>query len=727
MLPRALAWMFLLNLIWLTSCQTTLPVAPESRRSDTVLEIHGDHIPDPYDWLEDMDSPETQRWIDAQNRVTQRYLRTIPTREALNHRLTELWDYTKYGTPWKAGDRYFMSINNGLQNHPVLHTMRYLGEEPRVLLDPNRFSRDGTTAVSGTYTSPDGRWLAYAVSESGSDWKKMYVRNVDSSSDLDDVIDWVKFSGAAWDHESKGFYYARYPDQDLAQKFSGSNTLPKLFYHRLGQPQEEDRLIYHRPDHPTWGYSPNATRDGRYLIIHVWQGSSTWNGLFYIDLDDPSGRVVEMLNQFDSRYSYLHHEGPVFFFSTDANAPRGRVIAIHKDHPQRENWKEIIPEQAETLMDTSYLSGRFVCQYLQDAKSLVRVYDLKGTYLRDVPLPGIGSVKGFNGEPTDRETFYRFSSFTTPTETYRYDVVTGHSRPFFKPTVQFDPTLYETRQVFYPSRDGTRIPMFISHRKGLPLNGNNPTMLYGYGGFNISQTPRFSLTRLAWMEMGGVYAVANIRGGGEYGEAWHDAGRKLNKQNVFDDFIAAAEHLIASGYTSPQKLAIDGRSNGGLLVAACMLQRPELFAAALPGVGVLDMLKYHTFTIGWAWASDYGTIADPAEYRALRAYSPYHNITPGARYPSTLVTTADTDDRVIPAHSYKFTAALQAANASEHPILIRVDRKAGHGSGKPTGKMIAEIADRLAFAWKALGMIEEPDVAQVEAPEREPKGLRSQL
>jgi prolyl oligopeptidase len=706
-IPVVLAAQLVSSTVLLVSCSTPHHQPPETRRSETVLQIHGDLVPDPYDWLEEMESPETQRWIDRQNRVTQRYLRSIPIRKALNTRLTELWNYTKYGAPWKAGDRYFIRINDGLQHHAVLHTMRFLDEEPRVLLDPNRFSRDGTTAVSGTYTSPDGRWLAYAVSDSGSDWKRIYVRNVDSGTDLPDLIDWVKFSGATWDHASKGFYYARYPDQHLAQKHKGANTLPKLFYHKLGQAQEEDRLVYHRPDQPRWGFGAKATRDGKYLLIHVWQGSSTWNGLFYIDLEDPGGRVVELFNRFDSRYRYLHHEGPVFFLSTDADAPRGRVIAVHRDHPQAEHWKEIIPQQQETLMGTSYLSGRFVCRYLADAKSLVRIYDLKGTPIRDLALPGIGSVRGFNGEPTDRETFYSFSSFTTPAETYRYDVITGRSTPLHKPTVKFDPALYETRQVFYPSKDGTKIPMFISHRKGLVLDGNNPTLLYGYGGFNISQTPRFSLTRLAWMELGGVFAVANIRGGGEYGETWHRAGTKLNKQNVFDDFIAAAEHLIAQGYTTPRKLAIDGRSNGGLLVGACMTQRPELFAAALPGVGVLDMLKYHTFTIGWAWASDYGTIADPAEYKALRAYSPYHNLRPGVRYPSTLVTTADTDDRVIPAHSYKFTAALQAAHIGENPVLIRVDRKAGHGGGKPTGMIIEEIVDRLSFAWQALGMTKE--------------------
>ncbi|HIK28904.1 MAG: prolyl oligopeptidase family serine peptidase [Oscillatoriaceae bacterium SKW80] len=675
---------------------------PESHKVEQVDDYHGIKVPDPYRWLENLESEETKAWIEAQNQVTFSFLSEIPAREQIKQRLTKLWDYEKYSIPFKEGNRYFYYKNDGLQNQSVLYTLTSLDDEPRVLLDPNLLSEDGTVALTGIAISKDGKLLAYGISKSGSDWQEWKVRDIETGEDLSDHLQWIKFSGASWTHDSQGFFYSRYDEPNEATQFEDVNYYQKLFYHRLGTPQSEDILIYHRAEQKEWGFSGSVTEDGRYLIISVWRGTDTKNLVFYKDLTEPNGKVVELISFFEAKYSFIDNDGSVFWFQTDLDAPRGRVIAIDTKNPERERWQEIIPQAAETLEGVGLLNNQFVTAYLKDAHTQIKIFDLSGSFIKEIELPGIGSVDGFSGKRYDTETFYSFTSFTTPTTIYRYDMVTGESTIFRQPKVDFNPEDYETKQIFYNSKDGTRVPMFITHKKGIKLDGNNPTYLYGYGGFNVSLTPSFSVSVLVWMELGGVYAMPNLRGGGEYGEEWHQAGMKQNKQNVFDDFIAAAEWLIDNKYTSPEKLAIGGGSNGGLLVAACMIQRPDLFAAALPAVGVMDMLRFHKFTIGWAWCSEYGNPDDPEDFKTLYAYSPLHNLKPGTAYPATMITTAERDDRVIPAHSFKFAAALQAAHAGDNPVLIRIETKAGHGAGKPTAKIIEEAADKWAFLVRAL-------------------------
>ncbi len=675
---------------------------PPTHQVEQVDDYHGILVQDPYRWLEDLDSDETKAWVEAQNQITFGYLNEIPVRERIQQRLTQLWDYEKYGIPFKEGNRYFYFKNNGLQNQSVLYCLTSLDAEPRVLLDPNKLSEDGTIALSGIDISEDGKLLAYGLSTSGSDWQVWKVRDVETGEDLPDLLKWIKFSGASWTTDGQGFFYSRYDEPNQATQFQDTNYFQKLFYHRLRTPQSEDILIYHRPDEKEWGFSGSVTEDGRYLIISIWLGTDPKNLVFYKDLTEPNAQVVELISQFDASYSFIDNDGSVFWFRTDLDAPRGRVIAIDTTNPVQGHWQEIIPQKDETLEGVGLLNNQFVADYLKDAHSQIKIFELNGSFVREVALPGIGSAGGFGGKRYDKETFYSFTSFTTPTTIYRYDMVSGESRIFRQPQVDFNPEDYETKQVFYNSKDGTRVPMFITHKKAIQLDGNNPTYLYSYGGFAISLTPSFSVGVLVWMEMGGVYAMPNLRGGGEYGEEWHQAGTKLKKQNVFDDFICAGEWLIANKYTSSAKLAIGGGSNGGLLVGACMTQRPDLFGAALPAVGVMDMLRFHKFTIGWAWISEYGTPDNPEEFKALYAYSPLHNLKPGTSYPATLITTADTDDRVVPIHSFKFAAALQAAHAGEKPVVIRIETKAGHGAGKPTTKIIEEIADRWAFLVREL-------------------------
>lgn len=670
--------------------------------------LHGVPIEDPYRWLEDDNAPATQAWVQRQNAVTFAYLEGIPERGLLRERLTALWNYERYGVPFRQGGRYFFSKNDGLQNQSVLYVTESLEAEPRVLLDPNTLAADGTVALTSYAVSDDGNLLAYGVAVAGSDWQEWRVRDVRTGEDRSDRLQWVKFSGASWTPDSRGFYYSRYDEPTEAQRLTKVNYFQKLYYHRLGEPQTEDTLVYHRPDQKEWGFRGQVTDDGRYLVITVTQGTDPKNRVYYQDLTTPGSGVVELLNDFDASYGFVDNDGPVFWFHTDLEAPRGRVIAIDTRAPERGRWREVIPQAAETIQGVSLVNHQFYVNYLKDARTQVKVFDLEGRPRREVALPGLGTAGGFDGKRTDTETFYYFTSFTTPTVIYRHDAVTGESTVFRQPTVGFNPNDYETRQVFYASRDGTRVPLFISHKKGLILTGQTPTLLYGYGGFNISITPSFSVANLVWMERGGIYAVPNLRGGGEYGEEWHQAGTKLRKQNVFDDFIAAAEWLITRGYTRPDRLAIAGGSNGGLLVGAVMTQRPELFGACLPAVGVLDMLRFHKFTIGWAWTSDYGSPDDPTEFAALLRYSPYHNLKPGVRYPATLITTADHDDRVVPAHSFKFAARLQEYHAGDNPVLIRIETKAGHGAGKPTAKLIEEAADRLAFLLHTLGVAPMP-------------------
>lgn len=682
---------------------------PDTRTGEQVDAYHGTAVRDPYRWLEDDNSPETKAWVAAQNQVTFDYLAKIPQRDAIRDRLVKLWNYERFGAPFRKNGRYFFTRNSGLQNQSVLYTMPALGAEPSVLLDPNQLSADGTVALAGLSVSEDGCLLAYGLSAAGSDWEEWKVRDVRTGRDLADQVKWVKASKTSWMKDGSGFFYSRYDAPAEAAKMTAVNYFHQLYFHRLGTAQSADRLIYRRDDHRDWCFSGEVTDDGHYLIITVEQGADPKTGVFYQDLTRPEAKVVELLNNFDARYEFADNDGPLFLFSTDLGAPRSRVIAVDVTRPERANWREVIPQSADALKRVRRLNNSLVCVYLQDAHSQVRIFSSTGEYQRDVALPGIGSVDGFEGERNDAETFYSFTGFTTPGTILRCDLATGASTVFRAPSVNFSPADYETKQVFFHSKDGTRVPMFITHKTGLKLDGNNPTLLYGYGGFDISLKPGFSVVNLVWMEMGGVYVVANIRGGGEYGEEWHRAGIKLRKQSVFDDFIAAAEWLIANRYTSSQKLAIAGGSNGGLLVGACETQRPDLFAACVPQVGVMDMLRFDQFTVGWEWASEYGSAKNPEEFKTLFAYSPLHNLHQGVKYPATLILTGDHDDRVVPAHSFKFAAALQAAQAGDAPILIRIETRAGHGAGKPVAKVIQESADRWAFLVKVLNMNPSPD------------------
>jgi prolyl oligopeptidase len=692
-----------------SACAAGTPLSyPVAKKVDQTDDYHGTKVADPYRWLEDANSAETKEWVDAENKVTQSWLAQIPQREAIRQRLTQLWNYERYSVPYKEGGRYFFSRNDGLQNQAVLYTMKTLSDSPRLLLDPNTLAADGTVALAGLAVSPDGKLLAYSTAASGSDWNEIRVRDVDTGKDLEDHVRWVKFSSTAWTRDGKGFFYSRYDEPKEATKLADVNYFQKLYYHKLGTPQSADVLVYDRPDEKEWGFGGNTTDDGRYLIITATKGTAHKYRVFYKDLSKPDSKVMPLIDNFEAGYDFVDNVGSVFYFVTDRKAPRKRIVAIDLAKPAEANWKTVVPEGPQTLVSGHMVNNQLVTEYLADARSVVKVVDLKGKPVREIGLPGIGSVSGFGGKRGDTETFFSFTGFTTPTTIYRLDMKSGASSVFRQPKVAFNPADYETRQQFYTSRDGTKVPMFIVSKKGLKLDGSNPTYLYGYGGFNISMTPGFSPANLAWMEMGGVYVVANLRGGGEYGEAWHEAGTKLKKQNVFDDFIGAAEWLVNNKVTSPSKLAIGGGSNGGLLVGAAMTQRPELFGAAIPQVGVMDMLRFHKFTIGWAWTSDYGSSENPEEFKALVKYSPLHNLKPGTCYPATMITTADHDDRVVPAHSFKFAATAQAAQTGGNPVIIRIDTKAGHGAGKPTSKQIEEVADRWGFLSKALHMNEQP-------------------
>ncbi len=679
---------------------------PQTRRIDHVDVYHGVQVPDPYRWLEDdvRESKPVAEWVEAENKVTFDYLEKLPAREAIEERLTELWNYEKIEGIFKAGGRYFMERNDGLQNQSVLYTMDALDGEPRVLLDPNTWSEDGTVALAGFAVSDDGRYLAYGVADGGSDWRTWRVLSIEDGNLLPDELRWLKFTSAAWTPDGRGFFYGRYDAPEEGAVYQELNLNQQLYYHRVGTPQSEDVLVYRRPDHPDWGFFPEVTEDGRYLVVTIWKGTDARYRIAYRDLTEPYGMMTDLIEDFDQEYSLVGSNGPVLYFQTDLEAPRRRVIAIDLRKPGREHWKEVLPQSDDTLIAAGLIGNLWVARYLEDARSAVRIFTESGEPVRSVELPGIGSARGFSGRRSDTETFYEFSSFATPPSVYRYDLITGESRLIKRAEVDFDPADYEVKQVFYESKDGTRVPMFIAHRKGIALDGGNATLLYGYGGFDIPMTPSFSVSRLAWMEMGGVFAMANLRGGGEYGEPWHKAGTKTRKQNVFDDFIAAAEWLIANKYTTSSRLGIQGRSNGGLLVGAAMTQRPDLFGAALPGVGVMDMLRFHKFTAGRFWVDDYGSADDPEEFKALRAYSPYHNLKKGVSYPATLVTTADTDDRVVPGHSFKFAAALQWAHAGSAPVLIRIETRAGHGAGTPTKKRIEQVTDEWAFLAANLGL-----------------------
>lgn len=672
-------------------------VYPKARKSDHVDDYFGTKVADPYRWLEDTDSVETKAWVEAQNQITFGYLNQIPERAKIKERLTKLYNYEKYGVPFREGGRYFYSKNDGLQNQSVIYTMTSLDGQPRVLIDPNTLSTDGTVALSGMEVSDDGKLLAYGTSVSGSDWQEWKVRDVETARDLPDTIKWVKFSDASWTTNNKGFFYSRYDQPNEATKMQDTNYFQKLYYHRIGTQQSDDTLIYERKDEKEWGFGGSVTEDGRYLIVTVWQGSGNHVRIYYKDLNDTNAQVVKLIDNFDAMYSFLGNDGPVFYFHTDVGAPRGRVISIDTTKPMKKSLREIIPQSADALENVTFVNDMLIASFLKDARSQVKIYQPNGKFVRDVDLPGIGSVRGLGGRRTDTETFYSYTGFTMPTTVYRYDMVAGTSTVFRQPQVDFNSNNFETKQVFYKSKDGTRVPMFITYKKGLKLDGENPTYLYAYGGFNVSMTPYFSVANLVWMEMGGVFAMPNLRGGSEYGEEWHQAGMKAKKQNVFNDFIASAEWLIANKYTSTPKLAISGGSNGGLLIGAVLNQRPELFGAALPAVGVMDMLRFHKFTIGWAWVGEYGSSDKAEDFKTLFTYSPLHNIKPGTSYPATMITTADHDDRVVPAHSFKYAATLQEAQAGSSPILIRIETKAGHGAGLPTTKIIEEVTDTWGF------------------------------
>jgi prolyl oligopeptidase len=676
---------------------------PKPKTVEQIDDYHGVQVADPYRWLEDTDSADTHAWVDEENKVTFGYLEKIPYRKAIRDRMMKLWNFERFTVPQQQGGRYFYQHNNGLQNQNVLLVAEALNAEPRQLLDPNTLSSDGTVALGGEAITDDGKLMAYGTAASGSDWQEWHVRDVDTGKDLPDLIKWVKFSGASWSKDGEGFYYSRY-DEPKGTALRDANYFQKLYYHKLGTAQSEDKLIYERPDNKELSFGGSVTDDGHYLVIFVSQGTSPKNRLYYRDLTKPDSEVVKLLDDFDAEYRFIDNDGPVFWIRTDLDAPRGRLIAIDTRHPEKANWKTVVEQGADKLEDVNVVDNLFLIGYLKDAKTEVRVHDLQGKFLRTVDLPGIGTAAGFGGKRKDKETFYSFTSFISPTTIYRYDPETGKSSIFKQPKVDFDATKYETKQVFYNSKDGTRIPMFLTCKKGLKLDGRNPTLLYAYGGFDISLTPGFSIPTVVWLEMGGIYAQPNLRGGGEYGEDWHLAGTKAKKQNVFDDFIAAAEWLIANKYTSTPKLAIRGGSNGGLLIGAMLTQRPNLFGAALPLVGVMDMLRFQKFTIGWAWTSDYGSSDNADDFKALYAYSPLHNLKPGTKYPPTLIATADHDDRVVPGHSFKFAATMQADQAGPAPVLIRIETKAGHGAGKPISKIIDQTADEWSFVAYNLGM-----------------------
>jgi prolyl oligopeptidase len=692
-----------LPLLVMTACQTQPKLSyPDTPREDVTDNYFGTEVAEPYRWLENDTSAATGEWVIAQNELTYSYLDNIKFRPALKERLTKIFDYPKYGSPFKKNDKYYFFKNDGLQNQSVLYSQASLDAEPEVLLDPNKLSDDGTVALSQFAFSNNGKYLAYSIARSGSDWNEIYIMDLATKTLLKDVIKWVKFSGIAW--QADGFYYSAYDAPVAGKEFSNKNEYHKIYFHKVGEAQTADKLIFENKKFPLRNCGAAVTEDEKYLIISETE-STSGNSLHIKDLSKPNAPLVTLEAGFENDYGVVDHVNGKLYVITNWKASNQQLMEVDPAKPARENWKTILPETENVLEGVSILGGKIVAEYLQDASNHVYTYDFTGKKLAEVALPAIGTVSGFSGDKDDNEAFYTFTSFTFPPTIYRYDVAQNKSEVFRKTEVNFNPEDYVSEQQFYTSKDGTKVPMFITYKKGLKKNGKNPTMLYGYGGFNISLNPSFSVARIPFLEQGGIYVVANIRGGGEYGEKWHKAGTKMQKQNVFDDFIGAAEYLIAQKYTSPEKLAINGGSNGGLLIGACMTQRPDLFAVAIPEVGVLDMLRYQKFTIGWAWATDYGTSEESKEmFEYLKAYSPLHNVKEGVKYPATMIMTGDHDDRVVPAHSFKFAATLQHANTGNYPSLIRIDTKAGHGAGKPIAKVIDAQTDMWAFVMYNLGM-----------------------
>lgn len=690
---------------------------PPTKKVNQIDSFFGVDVADPYRWLEDdvRKSDEVRAWVEQQNELTQGYLKTLRYREEIEQRLTTLWDFEKYRPPSKHGDKYYFYKNDGLQNQYVLYQSESCDGEGTVFIDPNTWSQDGTVALGGTSFSDDGKRVAYGIQDAGSDWRTWRIKDVQTGEVMADELKWLKFGGISWNKDGNSFYYSRYDQPAADAEFQSLNLGQKVYLHRVGTPQSDDQLIHSAPEHPEWGFSPEVTEDGKYLIVTIWQGTDDRYQIMHAPLKDDGtvGPLAFLIDNFENEYTFVGNDGDRLYFKTDVQGPRKSIVAIDLNNPARENWQTIVPQSPEAMISAGMVGDFFLCEYLKDAKTQVSLFHLDGSLYREVDFPGIGSASGFGGKRKSTETFYSFSSFNRPPSVYRYDLASGESELIQDADVDFYGEYFEVSQIFYASNDGTQVPMFLAHKKGLKLDGSNPTLLYGYGGFNISLTPGFSISRLQWMEMGGVFAMPNLRGGGEYGKDWHKAGTKTNKQNVFDDFIAAAQWLIDNQYTSPKHLAIQGGSNGGLLVGACMTQRPDLFGACLPAVGVMDMLRFQKFTAGRFWVDDYGSAdKDEAEFKALYAYSPYHNLKPEVAYPPTMVTTADTDDRVVPGHSFKFAARLQqSAEASgDHPLLIRIETKAGHGAGKPTSKIIEEVADQWAFLVHHLGL--EPTFEQ---------------
>ncbi|MBR8706600.1 prolyl oligopeptidase family protein [Bacteroides pyogenes] len=676
-------------------------VYPETAKVDTVDVYFGTQVPDPYRWLENDTSAATAEWVKAQNEVTAEYLSRIPFRDKLLKRMTELADYEKIGTPFKKHGKYYFRKNDGLQNQSVYYVQDSLNGEPRVFLDPNKLSEDGTVALTGLYFSNDGKYTAYSISRSGSDWSEIFVMNTETGKLLDDHIQWAKFSGASW--EKDGFYYSAYDAPVKGKEFSNVNENHKIYYHKIGEPQSSDKLVYRNPAHPKRFYSAGTSEDERVLFLFE-SGAGRGNNLSIRNLTKPGAPFVQLTTDFDYQYSPIEVIGDQIYIFTNYGAPKNRIMVADLKQPKLENWKELVPESDAVLSGADIIGGKLFLTYDKDASNHAYVYGLDGKMIHEIKLPSLGSV-GFSGDKDDKECFFGFTSFTIPGATYKYDM-DGNSYELYRaPEVQFNPDDFVTEQIFFTSKDGTKVPMFLTYKKDLKKNGKNSVFLYGYGGFGISLNPYFTTSRIPFLENGGIYAQVNLRGGSEYGEEWHIAGTKMQKQNVFDDFISAAEYLIDNKYTNKEGIAIVGGSNGGLLVGACMTQRPDLFRVAVPQVGVMDMLRYHKFTIGWNWASDYGTSEDSKEmFEYLKGYSPIHNLKPGTRYPATLITTADHDDRVVPAHSFKFAATLQAANDGTNPTIIRIDTKAGHGAGKPMSKILEEQADTYGFIMYNLGM-----------------------
>ncbi len=668
---------------------------PETAKDSNVLDdYHGTEIADPYRWLEIDTATNVKDWVLAQNETTTDYLSTIPYRDKIRDRYEDIFNYEKLSSPYKVGEYYFFQKNDGLQNQYVIYYQKGLDGEPAIFLDPNTMSDDGTSAVSLLGFSPDDKYVAYSVSEAGSDWSTIYVMEIASRKKMSDELKWVKFSGASW--LADGFYYSKYPTPKDGTELSAANDFHSIYFHKLGDDQTMDKLIFSNPKEPKRYHFGGVTEDKKYHIVYASSGTDGFE-TYYKDLSKSNSEYVALFKGFDNKTTVVDHVDGNFLMKTDIDAPKYRLISVDLSNPAKENWKTIIPQTEDLLVDVSTGGGKLWANYLKDVKTVIKRYDLDGTNELAVKLSGLGSASGFGGRKDDEHFFYTFSSFTQPATIYKYDIATNTSSQFYESKLKFDPSQFEEKQVFYTSKDGTKVPMFIVHKKGLELNGNNPTYLYAYGGFNVSLTPSFSTSRMILLENGGVFAMPNLRGGGEYGEEWHKAGMLDKKQNVFDDFIAAAEYLIANKYTNSEKLAIAGGSNGGLLVGAAMTQRPELFSVAFPAVGVMDMLRYHKFTVGWGWVPEYGSSDNKEDFENLLSYSPLHNLKPGVKYPSTMVSTADHDDRVVPAHSFKFGARLQECHEGENPVILRIDINAGHGAGKPTSKIIDEQADIWSF------------------------------